>query len=224
MLKKRNPLLIKAGSSAGRNMSLKLYGLGPSRSFRCLWALCEAGLDFSYEAVVFDKDAENSAHSKEYLSKNIQGKVPTLEHDDFILTESLAIVNYIANLSNKTFVPSSAKARAQYDELTSFIVTELEQPLWTNGKHRFALPAEQRVAAILPTAEFEFAKAVGALDSMINLDNVVIGDDFTFADIMLAQTINWADRFEFKIPSRYLAYRDRMYSRDAALKALKIIG
>ena len=100
----------------------------------------------------------------------------------------------------------------------------MEQPLWTNGKHRFALPAEQRVAAILPTAEFEFAKEVGALDSMINLDNVVIGDDFTFADIMLAQTINWADRFEFKIPSRYLAYRDRMYSRDAALKALKIIG
>jgi len=196
-------------------MSLKLYGLGPSRSFRCLWALCEADLNFDYEAVVFDKNAENSVFSKDYLSKNIQGKVPTLDHDGFVLTESLAIVNYINSLSKKTFIPTEAKARAQYDELISFIVTELEQPLWTNGKHRFALPEEQRVAEIFPTAEFEFAKAVNALNGMVNLDGTVIGDEFTFADIMLAQTINWAQRFEFEIPSPYLAYRDRMYARDA---------
>ena len=60
-------------------MSLKLYGLGPSRSFRCLWALCETNLEFDYIEVVFGNDGENSTQSANYLSKNTQGKVPTLE-------------------------------------------------------------------------------------------------------------------------------------------------
>ena len=82
-------------------MALILHGLGPSRSFRCLWALCETGLDFTYSAITFDENSESSAHSKSYLNKNSQGKVPTLEHDDFVLTESLAIVNYLASLSEQ---------------------------------------------------------------------------------------------------------------------------
>ena len=200
-------------------MSLKLYGLGPSRSFRCLWALCETNLEFDYIEVVFGKDGENSTQSANYLSKNTQGKVPTLEHDSFILTESLAIVNYINSLASENFIPNDSMARAKYDEITNFIVTELEQPLWTNGKHRFALPEEQRVKEIFPTAEFEFAKAVNTLDKLVNVDTFVLDDSFSFADVMLAQTINWAERFKFDVPVQYLEYRDRMYQREGAIKA-----
>ena len=200
-------------------MSLKLYGLGPSRSFRCLWALCETNLEFDYIEVVFGNDGENSTQSANYLSKNTQGKVPTLEHDSFILTESLAIVNYINSLASQDFIPSDSMARAKYDEITNFIVTELEQPLWTNGKHRFALPEEQRVKEIFPTADFEFAKAVSTLDKLVNVDTFVLGDSFSFADVMLAQTINWAERFKFDVPKQYLDYRDRMYQREGAIKA-----
>ena len=110
-------------------------------------------------------------------------------------------------------------ARAKYDEITNFIVTELEQPLWTNGKHRFALPEEQRVKEIFPTAEFEFAKAVNTLDKLVNVDTFVLDDSFSFADVMLAQTINWAERFKFDVPVQYLEYRDRMYQREGAIKA-----
>ena len=200
-------------------MSLKLYGLGPSRSFRCLWALCETNLEFDYIEVVFGNDGENSTQSANYLSKNTQGKVPTLEHDSFILTESLAIVNYINSLASENFIPNDSMARAKYDEITNFIVTELEQPLWTNGKHRFALPEEQRVKEIFPTAEFEFAKAVSTLDKLVNVDTFVLDDSFSFADVMLAQTINWAERFKFDVPVQYLEYRDRMYQREGAIKA-----
>ena len=200
-------------------MSLKLYGLGPSRSFRCLWALCETNLEFDYIEVVFGKDGENSTQSANYLSKNTQGKVPTLEDDSFILTESLAIVNYINSLASENFIPNDSMARAKYDEITNFIVTELEQPLWTNGKHRFALPEEQRVKEIFPTAEFEFAKAVNTLDKLVNVDTFVLDDSFSFADVMLAQTINWAERFKFDVPVQYLEYRDRMYQREGAIKA-----
>lgn len=205
-------------------MSLKLYGLGPSRSFRCLWALCETNVEFDYIAVAFDPNADNSTKSADYLRKNTQGKVPTLEQDDFILTESLAIINYIDSIASEEFIPKKAQARAKYDELASFIVTELEQPLWTNGKHRFALPQEQRVKEIFPTAEFEFAKAINTLDGLVSVDGFILADNFSFADILLAQTINWADRFEFDVPQHYIDYRDRLYQRDAAVRAIEIIS
>jgi len=209
-------------------MPIKLYGLGQSRSLRCLWALCEANIEFDYLPMAFDEgdDINKSTRTAHYLAKNKQGKVPTLENGGFVLTESVAINNYINTLSVQEFIPTDAQARAKYDELCSFVVTELEQPLWTNGKHRFALPEKQRVKEIFPTAEFEFAKAINTLNDLISLEDsgYALEGKFTFADILLAQTIHWAERFEFDVPKNYLNYRDQMFDRDAAKKALDIVS
>lgn len=200
-------------------MSLKLYGLGESRSFRCLWALEEAGVEYEYVPIAFGSDQPGGAQDKEYLAINSQGKLPTLEHDGFILTESAAIINYIDSLADDAFTPLDAKARAKYDELSFFILAEMEQGLWTTGKHKFALPEEHRVADILPTARFEFAKAVNAFDKLFTIGDYILGDSFTFADILLAHTINWANKFEFEVPEHFTKYHARMYSRPAVGRA-----
>lgn len=207
-------------------MALTLYGLGPSRSFRCLWALEESGLNYDYVNLDLSSKDENGGKSEEYLALNPQGKVPTLIHDDLILTESAAILNYINTLTDGRFAPTEAKARAKYDELAFFVLSELEQPLWTTGKHKFAIPEEHRVPEILNTAQWEFEKAINALSQILKLtegsDKQLthsIGQEFSFADILLAQTIDWADRFKFEVPNAYLAFRDAMYARDAVQKA-----
>jgi len=78
---------------------MKLYGSGQSRSFRCLWALEEAALDYEYIQVKFGSSDENGTQSDHYKNVNSQGKVPTLINEDLILTESAAIVNYIGTLA-----------------------------------------------------------------------------------------------------------------------------
>lgn len=219
-------------------MAFTLYGLGPSRSFRCLWALEEAGLEYDFVSLDLSSTGENGAKSQEYLALNQQGKVPTLVHkslgdsegaaSDFVLTESAAILNYISAVSDKEFIPTEPKSRARYDELAFFVLAELEQPLWTTGKHRFAIPEEHRVPEVLETAQWEFKKALKALNSLCDLHaspcsegGYALGAEFSFADILLAQTFNWADRFKFDLPSELLAYRDSLYARDAAMRALK---
>lgn len=72
---------------------------------------------------------------------------------------------------------------------------------------------------MLETAAWEFDKAIKALATLVQLDVFALGDSFSFADILLAQTFNWAERFKFEVPAEYLAYRDRMYSRDAVKQA-----
>lgn len=201
-------------------MAITLYGFSQSRSFRCLWALHEAKLEHQYVELNFGSDQPGGSRSPEYLSINVQGKAPSMVHDDFVITESAAILNYIGHLAKGAFIPADPKLRAKYDELSFFILSELEQPLWTTGKHRFALPEEHRVAEIFPTAKWEFDKALKALANITDVSEFTVGDSFSFADVLLAQTFNWADRFEFELPADYLEFRDRMFARPAAQQAL----
>ena len=210
---------------------MKLYGMGQSRSFRALWALEEAGLKYEYIAVTFGRPEDDnirgdSINIEAYKKINFEGKVPTLIDSDLVLMESGAILNYIAvKTQDLKLIPfADIKQRAKYDELCCFVLTELEQSLWTNGKHRFALPEAQRVPDVLTTATWEFNKAVNTLQNMFDGNAYVLGDAFSFADILLAQTLNWAERFKFTVPENLIAYKNRMYARPACVRALKRVA
>ena len=207
---------------------IKLYGFGQSRSFRCLWALEEAGLAYEYVNTKLrsgDDDPDSAKHP-DYLALNVQGKVPTLVNDELVLTESVAILYYIARCAPESgLLPNaSMDVYARLDELSAFVLAELEQPLWSKGKHWFALPEEQRIPQMFDCAKFEFAKAVKTLDHLLGDDSseFAVGNHFTLVDILLAQTFNWAIRFEFEVPAHYVALRDRHYARPAAQRALAL--
>ncbi len=206
--------------------------MAQSRSFRTLWALEESGLDYEYVAIkLFGDPADSdSAQNVEYLALNGQGKVPTLVHQDLVLTESIAILNYIGRQApDSDLLPRIDTASyAHHDELVCFILAELEQPLWSSGKHRFALPPEQRIPQMLDTAKFEFAKAVSTLDKLLGddfstVDDFATGKKFSITDLLLAHTFNWAIRFEFDVPEKYVKLRDRHYQRPAAVRAMAVI-
>lgn len=198
---------------------IKLYGSGQSRSFRALWALEEAQVAFEYVEVTRDLLA-----SEAYLSLNPQSKIPTLVDDDLVLTESAAIVSYAAACSEHVLVPADSRARAQFDDMCYFIMTDFEQPLWTIGKHRFALPEEHRREVVLETARWEFAKSQDALLQRMSDRRFAVGDQFTMADVLLAQTLNWALRFEMDVDGSLVEYKDRQYERDACKASLQRIG
>ncbi|MGI9277810.1 MAG: glutathione S-transferase family protein [Endozoicomonas sp.] len=202
-------------------MMIQLYGMGPSRSFRCLWALEEAGIPYEYISISLGQSSGGGSQTLEYKSLNFQGKVPTLVDDALVLTESAAILNYIAALApDKALVPVNDIAlRARYDEICYFVLSDLEQPLWTNGKHRFVLPEPQRVPEVLATAEWEFNKSLRALDHHLSNRQYAVGDQFTCADILIAQTIRWADRFKFEVPDRFLSYQEALFDRPACQRA-----
>ena len=204
---------------------MKLYGMGKSRSIRAIWALEEANAEYDYVAIQFGSDEENGALSEKYRCINSQGKVPTLEDGELVVTESGAILNYIANkYPSQNLIPEDISLRAKYDELCFFILSDLEQGLWTSGKHRFALPEAQRVPDVLNTASWEFEKAQKALGCLFDGEGYAIGESFTMADILLAHTITWADNFKFKVEQKFLDYRDRMYSRPACKSAIERVG
>jgi len=107
---------------------MKLYEFAPTRSIRVRWTLQELGVDF--ESIPVNLMA-GEHRRPEFLEINPAGKVPVLVDGDLVLTESVAIVLYLAEkYPDKGLVPTDLRARAQVNQWLLFAVTELEQPLW----------------------------------------------------------------------------------------------
>jgi glutathione S-transferase len=196
-------------------MSLTVYGYPNTRTLRVTWALEELGLDYDYHLVDLSK---GETKSEPYLALNPGGKVPTLVTEGGAITESLAIINYLVALKPESeLIPrASPYRRACYDQWSIFALAELEQPLWTIGKSKFALPAEYRVSEIQKTAEYEFQLALSLLSSGLGANDYILGSEFSAADIVLAHTLFWGLSFKQKIDQENLkAYIGRMGVRPA---------
>lgn len=196
---------------------MQLYELGFTRSIRARWTLQELGVDF--EAISVNLFA-GEAQRPEFLKLNPAAKIPVLVDGDFVLTESAAIVLYLAEKYGK-LLPTDARGRAEVNKWLLFTVTELEQPLWRIAKNRNLYPEAQRLAADIPLASEDFRAMADVAEKHMQGRTFAVGDSVTVADFVLAYTLDWAN--EVRLLDRcpqLVAYMERMYARPRAPKRI----
>ncbi|MCX6125227.1 MAG: glutathione S-transferase family protein [Proteobacteria bacterium] len=191
----------------------KLYGFGPTRSLRAKWALQEAGQKFE------EINGRPLTGSEEYKKIHPQGKLPAIVHNDAIIFESVAIVNYVGSLDPaKNFVPKDGSVlRAKYDQWSCYALAEMEAWLWSNAKHSFLYPEKDRIPAVIEANSKEFILSAGVIEQVLKDQNYILGKDFTFADINVGYTLNWGRCFGLTghFPN-INAYLDRLAARSAS--------
>ncbi|MEN0066060.1 MAG: glutathione S-transferase family protein [Myxococcota bacterium] len=192
-----------------------LYGFGsPSRATRVAWALEEAGADWSYVAT--------RPRDPDLLARHPFGKLPVLEDQGHVFSESLACCTYVADrFPQAGLAPEPRTAeRAMYLQWCAFAVSELEQPLWTKAKHRFHHPEALR-AEVGPAVTAEFSRAVEYLAKRLGTRTTLVGDQFTCADILVVHTLGWAQgaRMGDLIPENVRAYAALHRERSAFARA-----
>jgi glutathione S-transferase len=206
---------------------IKLYGFGPTRSLRALWTLRELGVEFDFVTV----DMRRGEHRKpEFLAINPAGKLPALVDGDVVLTESIAIVLYLAEKhADRGLVPTRLDDRAHVYRWLMFAATELEQPLWRIARHKNVYPADKRLPADIPLAEQDFRDMIPILERHLDAREFLVGDRVTVADLVMGYTLDWANQVKLLegFPTCH-AYMERLYTRPsappriaAALAALK---
>lgn len=198
---------------------ITLYGIPRSRSLRVSWLLEELQLDWHYKFIDF---SQGGNRAPEFLAISPEGKVPALQDDELHLNESAAICLYLAEKYGQgKWLPASGSAdSARHHQWVCFIISELEQALWSIGKHKFALPQEQRISQMLATAQWEFNKAATTAAERLPLSTYLFGESPQVADILLCHTLNWAVKFEQVLPANLEAYRQAVSSRPAMQQAL----
>ena len=199
---------------------ITLYSFPKTRGRRVTWMMEELGENYEFKLI---PRGENGFKSDVFLKINPAGKVPAIQDGELVLTESAAIVTYLGDkFPNKGLVPAAGTTeRGKYNQWSYFALTELEQPLWTIGKHKFALPEDKRIPAIFDTAAWEFQQALKILDKGLDGNNYILGDSFSAADILICHTLNWGTNFGQPIEQVKLkAYQERVSSRDALQRAI----
>jgi glutathione S-transferase len=196
-------------------MKMKLYEFGPTRSIRARWTLQELGVDFEPIRVNL---LAGEHRRPEFLKINPAGKIPVLVDGDRVLTESVAIVLYLAEkYSDKGFLPAGLNERAQVNRWLLFAATELEQPLWRISRHTVLYPEEQRLPGDVILASQEFKDMASVLEKHMQGRRFVAGHSVSVADFVMAYTLDWGneDKLLDGCP-QLLAYMKRMYARPHA--------
>src|SRR3984893_2542465 len=194
---------------------MKLFEFSPTRSIRVRWTLQELEIDFDAATVNL---VAGEHRQPAFLKINPAGKIPALVDGDLVLTESVAIVLYLADkYPDKKLVPSDPAQRAHLNRWLVFTATELEQPLWRITRHTNLYPEAKRLPGDVALAREEFTAMAGVLDAHMHGRQFVVGNTVTVADFVLAYTLDWANEVQLLAAFPPLQdYMERMYARPRA--------
>ena len=194
---------------------MQLFEFSPTRSIRVRWTLQELEVDFDATTVNL---IAGEHRQPAFLKINPAGKIPALVDGDQVITESVAIVLYLADkYPDKKLVPADPEQRAQLNRWLLFTATELEQPLWRITRHTRLYPESKRLAGDVALARDEFSAMAGVLDEHMHGRQFVAGSTVTVADFVLAYTLDWANEVRLLDGFPPLqAYMERMYARPHA--------
>lgn len=195
---------------------MRLYEFGPTRALRVRWTLQELGVEF--EAVQVNLLAGENL-SPDFLRLNPAARLPVLVDGDQVLTESAAIVLYLAEkYPEGRLLPASVTERAQAYRWLLFTVTEIEQPLWRIARHRFLYAEAKRSPADMQLAREDVRPMLEVLDRHMQGRSYVVGDSVTVTDFVLAYTLDWANEETLLEDFPGLRqYMERMYRRPKAV-------
>ena len=191
---------------------MKLYNAPKSCSFASQIALIEAGQKF--ELIDLNLRSDRKLPDGRHLNDvNPKGYVPVLELDDGnILTENVAVLQYIADLNPAAGLapPAGTLARYRLQEWLSFIATEIHKTIsnYFNPK----LPADMR-----PLVKERLDQRFKYVEDMLNGRTYLMGDTFTVADCYLFVVCSWAPMVQYDL-SRFgnlLAWQKRVAERKA---------
>jgi len=188
---------------------MKHYFHPMSRGASTDWMLKE--LDVDHEQVIVDfTSGEND--TPEFRAINPMGKVPTLEDEGIIVTETAAICAYLADkYPAKGFAPSpTSPERGRYYRFLFFSGTTLE-PMFTFEQLGIDNDRPQS------TGWGDFDRCMVTVESLTPARDWAMGAQFTAADVVFGGTLDFALQFGWlKTPTpKVMSYVKRLKSRAA---------
>jgi maleylacetoacetate isomerase len=179
---------------------LRLYNYWrSSASHRVRIALQLKGLSYEYVPVHLGA-GEGEQFSPAYRALNPQSRVPALETPDGILTQSMAILEWLEETHPQpALLPSSARERARVRAMAQVLIADV-QPLQNQSVTRYlqaTLHADE--ATLKGWLRKWIGRGLGAVEEMLGPESgevaFCLGAQPTFADVCLVPQCASARRF-----------------------------
>jgi glutathione S-transferase len=189
---------------------LTLYHCPRTRGFHALWMLEEIGQPYEVKRI----DVRDENQSNAYEAVNPMRKVPALDADGVLITESTAIAAWLADAYPEAGLAPAISDRARADYLRwLFFCAACIEPAFI----------DQAFGRETPHATCGW----GSVDSVLRTLSAglegreyLAGNQFSAADLMVGSTLNFL--MNFKMLERtepFASYVDRLTARDAFKRA-----
>ncbi len=203
---------------------MKLFYAPGTVATASLIALCETDADFEPIRMNF---ADKQQTKPDFLAINPKGRVPALVTNDGPLTETAAILQYIADTNPAAnLIPRDPFQRAKVNEMISYLAStvhinhahKLRGHRWADQQSSWD-DMTRRVAQ-------NMLDSFGLIEQALAAGPWVIGKQYTIADAHLYIVSSWLEGDGValsKLPN-IAAHLERMNKRPAVIRALKIMS
>lgn len=154
----------------------------------------------NYEAQVIN--LQEGEHKKpDYLAVNPYGRVPAMSDGDFNLSESEAIMRYIARKSESDLYPGDLQSQAKVDQWMDYVNHHVRSPIARVQFNRVVaklMGAETDEKSIETGLQF-LANNLPVIEETLTAQPFLCGDKMTLADIALVAALEPADMCGFDL-------------------------
>ena len=132
---------------------LRIYGSANSRALRVLWMVGELGIAYEHKDWL---PRAPETRTPEFFSLNPNYRVPVIDDDGFVLSESMAINFYLAKKHNSPLYPADPRHEALALQWSLWETDRLDRQIVNYVRHTKALPeAERKATFALVDAAFQ---------------------------------------------------------------------
>ena len=195
---------------------LRIYGSAKSRTIRVLWMVGELGIPYEHKDWL---PRSPGTRAPEFYALNPNGRVPVIDDDGFVLSESMAINLYLAKKHRSALYPSDPKHEALAWQWSIWEIDRLDRQIVNYCRHTKDLPESERKPDIAEAAWKEVVPALDVLETALTKSAWLAGPAFSVADLNVAAALYRALSIDLGKWPHVQAWLNRCWERPAAKRA-----
>jgi glutathione S-transferase len=195
---------------------LRIYGSANSRALRVIWMAAELGLKYDHKDWL---PRAPETKTTDYLAVNPNARVPSIDDDGFILSESMAINMYLAKKHKSPLYPADPKLEALCWQWSLWETDRLDRQIVDYVRNSVASPPAERKPAVAEAAWLQVAPAFDVLETALGKSPWLAGPAFSVADLNVAGALYRALSIDVSKWPNLNAWLQRCWERPAAKHA-----
>ena len=195
---------------------LRIYGSAKSRGIRVLWMAGELGLEYEHRDYL---PRSPETRTPEFLALNPNARVPVIDDDGFILSESMAINLYLAKKHRSPLYPADPRHEALALQWSLWETDRLDRQIVNYQRHTRDLPQAERDPAAAEAAWKEVAPALDVLEIALTKSEWLAGPAFSVGDLNVAAALFRALSMDLAKWPHVDKWLNRCWERPAAKRA-----
>lgn len=186
-LRGRNPAHSESNTCTRKETNHASYlRFGKISGVRTLWMAGELGLAYDHKDYLPGAPETRTA---EFEALNPNRRIPTIDDEGFVLSESMAINFYLAKKHGSPLYPNNPHDEARALQWSFWQADRVDRQVVNYVMHSKGLPEPERKKEVADAAWKELAEVLEVLDSALRKSPWLAGPQFSLGDLNVAAAL-----------------------------------